>query len=129
MTEFMNANKTILSDSLIKSLRFVMPIYSLFIIWASLRTSTGGGWSIPHFDKVLHAGVYGLLALGVSLAWPHLSKIKIGLACLLYGGLMEIAQATLTAGRTPSFGDFIANGIGAAIALFFVLFISKKFAR
>lgn len=124
----MTPNETILPASLIKPLRVLMPLYCLFIIWASLRTSSGEQ-SIQHLDKLMHAGVYGGLAFGVSLTWPNLSKIKIGIFCLLFGGLMEVAQGMLTASRVPSFWDFTANGFGAAAALITVIFINHIFAR
>ncbi len=126
--DIMTVHETFLPASLIKPLRFFMPLYCLLIIWASLLPSTDGQ-TIPHIDKLFHFGIYGLLASGFSLAWSHLSKVKIWIGCLLYGGLMEVAQATLTHDRTPSFLDFMANGIGAAIALFFVVLINQKFVR
>jgi len=115
----MTASETFLPASFTKPLRIFVPLYCLFIIWASLRTSTGSG-AFLHFDKVLHAGVYGLLAMTVSLAWPQFSKVKIWIGCLLYGGCIEIAQGTLTAGRTPSILDFVSNGFGAFTALVFI---------
>jgi len=124
----MTASETFLPASFLKPLRISVPLYCLFIAWASLRTTTGGA-TIPHFDKILHAGGYGLLAMAISLAWPRLSKIKIGIICLLYGGAIEIAQGTLTTGRMTSFWDFVANGVGAAIALIVISFLNRKFAN
>ena len=124
----MSTNKTLLPDYLIKPLQVFMPLYSLFIFWASLRPSLGEQ-VIPHLDKLMHFGVYGLLALGFNFAWPNFSKIKIWIGCLVFGGIIEIAQGTLTHNRTPSFLDFVSNGLGAAIALLFALLISHKFAR
>lgn len=124
----MTAADTILPASLRRPLRLSIPPYVLFITWASLRTSTGGG-HIPHLDKILHAGVYGLLALGIGLAWPNISKVKIWIVAVLYGAVMEIAQGTLTAARTPSILDFTANAVGAAAALVFIVFLTQKLAR
>ena len=124
----MTASETFLPASFTKPLRIFIPLYCLFIIWASLRPSTGDEIFF-HIDKVLHAGVYGLLAMTVSLAWPQLSKIKIWIGCLLYGGCIEIAQGTLAAGRILSFGDFVANGFGAFAALVLVVVLNRKFGR
>jgi len=124
----MSASETFLPASFLRPLRICIPFYGLFIAWASLRTTTGGA-TIPHFDKILHAGVYGLLAMAISLAWPQISKIKIGIACLLYGGALEIAQGTLTTGRMPSFWDFTANGVGAFTALIVIYFLNQKFTQ
>ena len=124
----MTVSETFLPASFTKPLRIFAPLYCLFIIWASLRTSTGSG-AFLNFDKVLHAGVYGLLAMTVSLAWPQLAKIKVWTACLFFGGAMEIAQGTLSSVRTPSFGDFVANGFGAFAALVLVVVLNRKFRR
>lgn len=124
----MTAADTILPASLRKPLRLFLPVYLTFITWVSLLPSNGEQ-TIPHLDKLLHAGVYGLLALVISLAWSHVSKLKIWLGCLAYGGVMEIAQGTLTASRTPSIFDFTANAVGAAAALVFIVFLTQKFAR
>ena len=124
----MTASETFLPASFTKPLRIFIPLYCLFIIWASLRPSTGDE-ILFHIDKFLHAGVYGLLAMTVSLAWPQLTKIKIWIGCLLYGGCIEIAQGTLAAGRILSFGDFVANGFGAFAALVLVVVLNRKFGR
>ncbi len=123
----MSASESILPASLRKPLRFFMPLYCLFIVWVSLLPSSQEN-SIPHLDKILHAGVYGLLAFGLSLTWQNVSKVKIWMACLLYGGVMEIAQGSLTLTRTPSLLDFIANGVGAATALYALGYLNQKLA-
>ena len=124
----MNTSDAFLPASSLKVLRLFLPIYILFIIWASLRTPTGSV-SIAHFDKIIHLGVYGLLAMVASLGWPQISKLKIWVSALIFGGLMEVAQGTLSATRTPSFGDFAANGIGALAALILVYFLNQFFTR
>lgn len=124
----MSAFESFLPVSIVKSLRVFVPVFCLFVLWASLITSPS---NMPehHFDKVMHAGVYGVLAFAASLAWPHISKLKIGLACLIYGGGLEIAQGALTTGRVASFWDFLANGVGAVIALLFVMVLNRKLAN
>ena len=124
----MKASETFLPASFTKPLRIFIPLYCLFITWASLRPSTGDE-ILFHIDKFLHAGVYGLLAMTVSLAWPQFSKIKIWIGCLLYGGCIEIAQGTLTTGRILSFGDFVANSFGAFMALVVITVLNQKFSR
>ena len=123
----MNTTDTFLPASSLKVLRLFLPFYILFIIWASLRTSTGGV-PIAHFDKIIHAGVYGLLVMVASFGWPQFSKLKIWVSALIFGGLMEVAQGTLSAARTPSFGDFTANGFGALAALILVYILNEFFS-
>ncbi len=127
-SQYMSASESFLPASIVKSLRVFVPAFCLFILWASLTPATG---NMPqhHFDKVMHLGVYGILALATSLAWPRVSKLKITLACLGYGGFLEIAQGTLTTGRVASFWDFLVNGVGAVIALLFVMVLNRKFAK
>ena len=71
--------------------------------------------TIPHLDKILHAGAYGLLslvlarAMGSGLSWWWAAVVASG-----YGGLMEFIQHFV--GRNPSFLDELANAVGAVAA-------------
>ena len=103
-------------------------LYVLFIIWQSLAPAgTGGG--IPHLDKVLHALVYGVLAAGICLAWPKLSKAVILVGCIALGGVLEIAQGTMPLGRTASVWDGLANAAGAVLAIVLIIILTRKFAK
>lgn len=115
---------TLLPKRLLNPLRLFVILFCIFILWASLRSSAGG-IDIPHFDKAMHLGVYGVLAFCVNFAWPRFHKIITWFSCILYGGLLELAQGTLTIGRTASFWDFVANATGAAMALIFIMMIEK----
>jgi len=77
--------------------------------------------AVPHLDKLLHAGAYGLLAWLLARAVGGTAKAGPGdvalIACIwasAYGGLIEILQG-LT-GRTPDVVDLLANVAGAALA-------------
>ena len=73
---------------------------------------------IPHFDKMVHFGMYFVLAVllakplkALSLpVWPVTLLVSV-----LAGGLIEILQLTLTSLRSASLFDFIA-GIAGAVA-------------
>ena len=76
-----------------------------------------------HFDKVMHFGVFAVLTLllqkGFGLNW------KIGLAlAVIYGAAVEIIQGAF-AGRQASFGDWVADILGAIAALY-VLYVLKR---
>jgi len=118
-----------LPASLRLSLRVFVGLFIAFITWVSLRSPSTEIATFPHFDKLAHAGVYGVLAFTASLAWPAISKPRIFMGCLLYGGAMEVAQGTLTSSRMPSILDFVANGFGAAMALCILGWAIQKFAR
>lgn len=103
-----------------------MGIYSLFLIWVSLRPAGTGG-SIPHLDKVLHLIVYALLAGGIAIAWPKLSRFHIYWGCIVFGAALEIAQGLMAAGRTASLWDGLANSLGAALGIYIAVIISRFF--
>jgi len=124
----MSAYKFFLPVSFRLPLRFGVGIYSLFIVWASLRPAGTGG-AIPHMDKLLHLLVYAVLAFGMTLAWPNISKIKVFWACVAFGGLMEVAQGLLGVGRTASLWDGLANSLGAAMGVYIAYLIVAKFSR
>lgn len=117
-----------LPASLRLPLRLGVGAYGLFIVWASLRPAGTGG-AIPHVDKVLHLAVYALLAGGMALAWPKLSKFRIFWGCVIFGFALEIAQGTMGSGRTASLWDGAANSLGAAIGLGAAILLSRLFAK
>ena len=83
-------------------------------------------WKLLSFDTAAHAAVFGLLAalawcwarrqrrwprLANSPAWPLL------VACVLFGGLIEVLQQTMHQGRHGEWSDLLSDGLGAALAL------------
>lgn len=80
-----------------------------------------GLFGIPHLDKAVHAGLYAILAF--LLVWSlHAKKrskfITALLFCVVYGGLMEILQVTIAVNRLASWGDWLADLVGALLGLF-----------
>ena len=79
---------------------------------------------IPDIDKLLHALVYGVLALTTAHAvprtwfakYPFLSPLLIVLFCLLYGISDEFHQSFVP-NRTPSLLDLAADTLGAVLAM------------
>ena len=78
---------------------------------------------VVNLDKVLHAGVYGVLALTVLFAIPERSyrahpwkiSLLVVLFCLLYGISDEFHQSFIP-NRCPSVLDLVADTVGAALA-------------
>ncbi len=124
----MSANEFFLPVLLRLPLRFGVGVYSLFIVWASLRPAGTGG-AIPHLDKLLHLLVYAFLAFGMALAWSKLSKMKVFWACVAFGGIMELAQGLIGVGRMASLWDGLANSLGAALGVYIASLIMAKFAQ
>ena len=90
---------------------------------------TGGVFSIPYADKLVHFVMYFLLSGMLWLEFLRVSCKKhtpvwhawVG-ACLfpiLFSGLMELMQSWFTMNRVASWSDFVANvfGVGLASAL------------
>ena len=95
------------------------------IFWLSAQAQYPGGIELPPpLDKLAHAAVFGLLALALDLALrasaPGLPMYKRHLlvvaAVSLYGATDEWHQAFVP-GRDCEVGDWIADTLGAALAL------------
>lgn len=81
------------------------------------------------FDKFVHASIFFVLVC----LWLAFAVVKhnggngvmglIILSCILYGGALEIMQATVFSQRSADWFDFIANSVGCLAG---ALFFSKK---
>ena len=82
------------------------------------------------FDKFVHASIFfvltclWLISLLKINKLSNLSIILILLFCVLYGGLLEIMQATVFSNRSGDWLDFIANSFGCLMGFWF--FNKKK---
>lgn len=86
---------------------------------------------VSEYDKLAHAGLYSVLgaALGYgryrdAASPPHLLLLALG---GLYGATDEWHQASVY-GRTPGWGDWIADMTGVSIGYFVALFILTRVA-
>ena len=87
----------------------------LFVIitllsFAPIRLS--GSFGPISVDKTYHVLAYFCLVFPLSLSRPSLT-IWVALGVMVYSGLIELVQYLF--GREPSWGDFIANGIGVIV--------------
>ncbi|MBL7935784.1 MAG: VanZ family protein [Bacteroidia bacterium] len=77
------------------------------------------------FDKFVHASIFFVLSCLWLISFlkinklSNLSIILILLSCVLYGGLLEIMQATVFSHRSGDWLDFIANSFGCLMGLWF----------
>jgi VanZ family protein len=86
---------------------------------------------IPHFDKIVHIGMYFLSCLFFISPFRkiHAGKgyLAAFLSSLFIGALFEVLQNTVAKNRSGNYEDFIADLIGAALALiFYRYFVSGK---
>lgn len=83
-------------------------------------------WEFLSFDTAAHAGVFAVLAglswvaLRQQRRWPVLAQragLVVLLGCVLFGGLIEILQYLMHAGRQAEWSDLVGDSVGAALAL------------
>jgi VanZ family protein len=121
--------------SLKKSDRYLLPALGWLILSTVLLTLPqsafrGGSWfsKIPWFDKWVHIGMFGIMA--VLLCWGIFKRksnddklktyfIWAGCACLAYGVAMEFVQKFWVPFRSFDAGDVVADGVGAAAGVIF----------
>ena len=88
------------------------------------------GWwhgKIPHGDKIMHLGAYGLLGLLGALATNGEKRTGIVIFCAVLGILLEVLQLEMRAGRHFEVLDIIANIIGSLLGVAaFTLFFKRK---
>jgi len=99
------------------------------ILLLSLTSSPPQIPGILGWDKLLHAGAYGLLTVLIAqfLMFAPLRTGRpwwqAGCAAICYGGLIEIMQLLAHTGRTAEWWDLFADAAGAFLA--YVIF--RKF--
>jgi len=82
------------------------------------------------FDKWVHASIFfGLVCLWLIYAYKKnkyttKSSLLIIVLSILYGGSLEIMQATVFSQRSADWQDFIANSFGCLIG--YLLFAKKN---
>jgi len=87
-------------------------------------------------DKLIHSGVYfftALLIICASLRYNFKNVLRrarlitIWLFCVLFGGVIELLQGSMVPGRHGDWLDFLANSIGAMLAvLLWFIYQSRK---
>lgn len=97
--------------------RWLWPLCIAALIFTASSRSAVAGPRIPHFDKVVHFSVYGLLGTlvcrvgnGRAGAWWALAAVSA------YGATDEWHQSFVP-GRYAELEDWIADTAGAAVAI------------
>lgn len=77
--------------------------------------------SIPHFDKIVHFGMFFILGVFLSainnLKYSKLHSFWLPVIAILYGGAVEIIQFNYINSRSGDFIDWIADIIGLLIGI------------
>lgn len=106
-----------------KLVRLSAPVlWALIILWLSLTPSPPQLPGVFGWDKLLHAGSYGLLTLLIA-QYLLLLSVKLGktgwqavLPAVCYGALLEVLQLLSHTGRTAEWWDLAADAVGACIS-------------
>jgi hypothetical protein len=84
-------------------------VIGVFALLPATMPIPSTGW-----DKSNHALAFGLLAWLGSRCWPGLRwRVLVGLAA--YGGVIEVAQASLTTTRVGEWSDWGADMAGLVV--------------
>lgn len=100
---------------------FIPVLWALIILWFSLTSSPPQLPGVLGWDKLLHAGAYGLLSILLAQAFlcPPFSMNKpwwlAGVTAVIYGALLEILQLLSQTGRTAEWLDLFADAVGACL--------------
>ena len=108
-------------------------IWTVIIIFLSLMSASdlpqSPLFNIPCFDKLVHGGLYCMLALLVVVPLRK-TRLKVGLIAFVYtvflGGLLELIQSYFTVSRSGSWTDLAADAIGAILGILAGKFIFAK---
>ncbi|OFX23517.1 MAG: hypothetical protein A2033_16210 [Bacteroidetes bacterium GWA2_31_9] len=89
--------------------------------------------NIPHFDKIVHAGIYFILCSIIiyesgffKSKYSFSTLFTILLISISYGILMEIMQEYVFIKRSNDLFDIIANSTGAVFSIFAFVIYKKK---
>jgi VanZ family protein len=100
--------------------RIVLAVSVVVITDLALQPGPDLPGSLLGSDKVEHAVAFLALAVLCRLSWPRLSAWLVAPLLLTYGFGIEVAQASLTTGRTASLADLAADAAGLLAGLILV---------
>lgn len=108
----------------------------ILICMPSSRLPEVDDWMIViNYDKLIHVGVFAILAflfmypiskadLDSKVKWHYM--IKIAIATIIWGITTELIQKFFIPSRSFSLSDWLADGIGGILALFYAKFWMLK---
>lgn len=108
-----------------------LSLYCLFIYWLSNQPTLPVPDLFTFQDKILHAGAYFIMGVLAWRSFKHLLNRFIALAlisitfCSLYGISDEWHQS-FVAGRSSDIFDWVADTVGAGLAVFLLYKLRYK---
>jgi VanZ family protein len=88
----------------------------------------------PGFDKLVHSGFFFLLVVlccnGIirkqsKRLLPYKTAAAVTIACILFGGVIEVLQSTVFTWRDGDWTDLFADSVGACMGIFSVMVINR----
>ena len=98
-------------------------LFVIITVLSFMPIQLSGSFGPISVDKAYHFVAYFCLALPLPILRPRLT-IWVVLGIMTYGGLIELVQYLF--GREPSWGDFIANAIGAIVGAMIANFLGLR---
>jgi hypothetical protein len=79
---------------------------------------------IPHFDKIIHFGLYFMFSF---LLYKSFVELRLIIALSIsYGAIIEFLQDVLTTSRSFDWLDILANSFGVTFFIIFVLILEHS---
>ena len=98
-------------------------LFVIITVLSFMPIQLSGSFGPISVDKAYHFVAYFCLALPLPILRPRLT-IWVVLGIMTYGGLIELVQYLF--GRESSWGDFIANAIGAIVGAMIANFLGLR---
>ncbi len=95
-------------------------VLSLVVLFAPRTPSEQG---IPNLDKVVHAGLFALLA--VTTRWRFGDRLAWLTVVIAYAGVSELIQYVTLPGRDGDVRDFLADAVGALLGWLLLRRVSR----
>lgn len=95
---------------------WIWPVAIAALIFAASSRSTVAGPRIPHFDKVVHFSVYGLLGTLVCRQGRGWRGAAVAIVAVSVYGATDEWHQSFVPGRSTELADWIADTAGAAVA-------------
>lgn len=96
---------------------WLWPLVIAALIFVASSRSTVTGPRIPHFDKVVHFSVYGLLATLVCRQGRGWRAAGLSVLVVSAYGASDEWHQSFVPGRSTELADWIADTAGAALAV------------
>lgn len=98
-------------------------IFSIFSL-ADSSLATGENRVNPPMDKVLHAGIYGSIAVLIKFSGMVKRSVTVWFLVIGIGVLDELHQAMII-GRQSSVADLMADAVGVSLGIYIMYVLTK----